>query len=356
MAKVPKKYFEKLVENSLDIVIATDTHGRVIFYNDGAKKSLGYSREKAVGRHVTSFYPGVEEARKVMSAMRADPQGRCVNFETTFVAKNGQQLPVAITGAIISNDRHEEIGTIGFAKDIREIRRKDQLATLGEIAIGLSHEINNPLTSILTNLALVRGRLETDPAHAGDLTQVDAIQEGVERIRARIASIEQMARSGTYASREYLHGAQMIDLKVRGEEALASPVAAPGPDLSGLRILVVDDDPSVTASLEEFLTREGCFVRTAADGEEGLARLGGGTFDLVISDVVMPKMDGYDLFQKVKAARPGTAVILMTAYYHDQDHIIKRSKLKGLEGSVFKKPINPEHLKKVIAHACKRAI
>jgi hypothetical protein len=45
----------------------------------------------------------------------------------------------------------------------------------------------------------------------------------------------------------------------------------------------------------------------------------------------------------------------MTAYYHDKDHIIKRSRMKGLEGSVFKKPINPDHLKKVIARACRRA-
>jgi len=355
MAKVPRKYFEKLVENSLDIVIATDTHGRVIFYNDGAKQSLGYSREKAVGKHVTSFYPDIAEARKVMSAMRADPHGRCVNFETIFVAKNGDHIPVSITGAIIHDDRHDEIGTIGFAKDIREIRRKDQLATLGEIAIGLSHEINNPLASILTNLELLRGRLLEDPAHEGDRAQVDAIQEGVERIRARIDSIERMARSGTYASREYLHGAQMIDLATRGEGVLASPVAAPGPDLSGLRILVVDDDPAVAASLEEFLSREGCRVRTAGDGARAVALLEEGTFDLVLSDVVMPNMDGYDLFRKVKAARPETAVILMTGYYHDKDHIIKRSRMKGLEGSVFKKPINPDHLKKLIGRACRRA-
>ena len=355
MAKVPKKYFEKLVENSLDIVIATDTHGRVIFYNDGATKSLGYSRDKAVGRHVVSFYPGIDEARKVMGAMRADPQGRCVNFETTFVAKNGDRIPVAITGAIITNDRCEEIGTIGFAKDIREIRRKDQLATLGEIAIGLSHEINNPLTSILTNVALVRGRLRDDPDHAEEIGQIDAIQEGVERIRARIESIEAMARSGAYASREYLHGAQMIDLAARTAGGKEAPDRSAGPDLAGLRILVVDDDPSVTTSLEEWLSREGCGVRTAATGEEALDWIGKDAFDLVISDVVMPNMDGYDLFQKVKAARPETAVILMTAYYHDKDHIIKRSRMKGLEGSVFKKPINPDHLRKVIAEACRRA-
>jgi hypothetical protein len=37
-------------------------------------------------------------------------------------------------------------------------------------------------------------------------------------------------------------------------------------------------------------------------------------------------------------------VVLMTAYYHDQNHIIKRSRMEGLEGVLFKKPINPERL------------
>jgi CheY-like chemotaxis protein len=67
-------------------------------------------------------------------------------------------------------------------------------------------------------------------------------------------------------------------------------------------------------------------------------------------------MDGYDLYLKLKEANPDTAVILMTAYYYDKDHIIKRSKMEGLQGSVFKKPINPDHLKKVIAQACHRTV
>jgi PAS domain S-box-containing protein len=353
MAKVPKRYFERLVENSLDIVIATDTHGRLIFYNEGAKKSLGYSKDAVLRMHVVDLYPGIEEARKVMWAMRKDPNGRIVNFETTFVARGGEHIPVAITGAIIYTDGHAEIGTIGFAKDIREIRRKDQLATLGEIAIGLSHEINNPLTSILTNLELVRSRLGAETIHREEIGQLDAIREEVDRIHKRIDTIEQMARSGVYASKEYLRGAQMIDLAAQGAEGAAA--AGPAPALGGLRILVVDDDPGVTKSLEELLAREGCRVRTAASGEEALRIVQGETLDLILSDVVMPNMDGYDLFMKVKAMRPHTPMMLMTAFYYDKDHIIKRSKLKGLEGSVFKKPLNPDHLKKTIAKICKRA-
>ena len=70
--------------------------------------------------------------------------------------------------------------------------------------------------------------------------------------------------------------------------------------------------------------------------------------DAVISDVVMPEMDGYDFYLKVKEERPNLPVILMTAYYYDKDHILKRSRLRGLEGALFKKPVNPAMLRSML--------
>ena len=70
--------------------------------------------------------------------------------------------------------------------------------------------------------------------------------------------------------------------------------------------------------------------------------------DAVISDVVMPEMDGYEFYLHVKQEMPQIPVVLMTAYYYDKDHIIKRSKLKGLEGAIFKKPVNPGKLRQML--------
>jgi CheY-like chemotaxis protein len=50
----------------------------------------------------------------------------------------------------------------------------------------------------------------------------------------------------------------------------------------------------------------------------------------------------------VKQEMPHIPVVLMTAYYYDKDHIIKRSKLKGLEGAIFKKPVNPAKLRQML--------
>ena len=83
----------------------------------------------------------------------------------------------------------------------------------------------------------------------------------------------------------------------------------------------------------------------AANGIEALRKLEESTIDLVLSDAVMPDMDGYELFHAVREAYPGLPVALMTAFYYDREHVLKRSRLEGLVGVLFKKPIDPARLR-----------
>jgi DNA-binding NarL/FixJ family response regulator len=76
-------------------------------------------------------------------------------------------------------------------------------------------------------------------------------------------------------------------------------------------------------------------------------------FDVVLSDVVMPKMDGYELYLQVRACYPKTPVLMMTAFHYDKDHIIKRSRMEGLEGVIFKKPVDPDRLREAIIESVK---
>ncbi len=342
---------ERLIAHSTDIVVGTDRRGVVVYYNDGAKKSLGYSAEEIIGKFVAQLYPSLEEAKRVKEAMRSEHHGgpgTVETFQTTFVAKDGEHIPVAISGALIEGDDEEtDGGTIGFAKDLREILRKDQLATLGEVAIGLSHEIKNPLAVVLNQVEL----LERDVARmAGELDasveneRLDAIRREVARISEILERVGEMAEHEKYETVEYIGPAKMIDLRRRPTRVHASD-----PRLKGLRILVVDDDLGICRTLAEILELEGCNVETASDGEEALRRLESGPIDLVLSDVVMPNMDGYELLQAVREKHRGLPVLLMTAFHYDKDHIIKRSRLDGLEGVVFKKPIDAERLCQVIA-------
>jgi len=146
----------------------------------------------------------------------------------------------------------------------------------------------------------------------------------------------------------------MTDLHVDGaKKCLERPKPDTRYPLAGLRILVVDDDPEICQSLKDLLEEERCAVETAASGVFAMEWLDRQKFDVVVSDVVMPDMDGYHLYQTVKHKMPNLPVVLMTAFNYDKDHIIKRSCLDGLQGVIFKKPVNPVILKKLLLQQCR---
>ena len=349
----PPSYLERLIESSPDIVVAVDRSGTIVFYNDGAEKNLGYTAAEMLGQNVSHFYPSVEEAHRVMQAMRSDEwggPGKVKNFETEFVDRWGQRLPVAISGAILYDDAGLELGSIGFAKDLREIRRKDRLATLGEVAVAVCHEINNPLEVIMNQLELldrfVRDTASDERAIVEEERLV-AVRREIDKIQQIINRLVDLSHGAAYGTREYHAGMQMADL---GQQRPERPARK---SLAGVRVLVVDDDLGVCQSVRDLLADEGADVATAHNGIEALRVFEDTPVDVVVSDVVMPDLDGYDLFMELKR-RGNTPVLLMTGYYYDRDHVIKRSRLEGLQGVLFKKPVDPDRLKSMILDLCQR--
>ena len=357
---LPVQYFQKLVESCPDIIISVDKHGIITFYNDGARQNLGFSHEEVLGKSVLAIYPTLDEARRVMTAMRAragEGQGRIRSFETTFKTKKGELIPVAISASIIYDDNDKEIGSIGFAKDLRDIRRRDQLVTLAEIAIGVSHEVNNSLEVLVNQVELLQKyveRVASDEDYIVESDRLASVTSQVKKIQDITARISQMADEGEYGTKEYLSGKMMTDLRP-GLDGKACE--RPKPDerypLRGLKILIVDDDAGICQSLKDLLEAEECQVQTAPSGVYAMQWLERSQFDLVLSDVVMPDIDGYQLYQRVKKDAPELPVILMTAFNYDKDHIIKRSCLEGLQGVIFKKPVNPMLLKKALLQQCR---
>ena len=69
----------------------------------------------------------------------------------------------------------------------------------------------------------------------------------------------------------------------------------------------------------------------------------------MLSDVVMPNMDGHELYLACQEIHPKLPVLMMTAFHYDKDHIIKRSRMQGLGGVIFKKPVDPVRLREAIA-------
>ena len=85
-------------------------------------------------------------------------------------------------------------------------------------------------------------------------------------------------------------------------------------DHASKKILIVDDEPEMRIAITEALKREGYQTDAAENAHNALHRLEGEAFDLVISDVKMPKMSGQELLREIKEQWPNTLVIMMTAY------------------------------------------
>lgn len=81
-----------------------------------------------------------------------------------------------------------------------------------------------------------------------------------------------------------------------------------------MRILVVDDEPMVRFLLVRFLEEEGHTVNEAADGIEALEQLSRRTYDLLITDVHMPRMSGIDLVRAVRRQGNRVPIIVMDSY------------------------------------------
>ena len=80
-------------------------------------------------------------------------------------------------------------------------------------------------------------------------------------------------------------------------------------------ILIADDEPNIVISLEYLLQREGYRVEVARDGDEALQAFQRQVPDLVLLDVMMPRLSGYDVCQKIRenAAWSGTRIVMLTA-------------------------------------------
>jgi DNA-binding NtrC family response regulator len=114
------------------------------------------------------------------------------------------------------------------------------------------------------------------------------------------------------------------------------------------RILVVDDEDIVRTSCSRTLSPEGYEVRLAKNGVEGLKMASEERFDLVLTDLKMPDMDGIEVLRIIREKWPETAVIIVTGY-QTVDTAVKAIKLGAYD--YIEKPFTPDALISAVAEA-----
>ncbi|MEE8224318.1 MAG: PAS domain S-box protein, partial [candidate division NC10 bacterium] len=153
-------YLSRLIQSSTDPIISTDKERNVVLFNKGAEAMLGYRAEEVVGQRVTILYESEERAKEVMREMRKCG-GTVSAFETTLRMKDGSLIPVLISASIQYDEEGQEVGTVGFNKDLQQLKRaEEELQKAKEAAeeanqaksaflANMSHELRTPMNAII---------------------------------------------------------------------------------------------------------------------------------------------------------------------------------------------------------------
>ncbi len=114
-------------------------------------------------------------------------------------------------------------------------------------------------------------------------------------------------------------------------------------------ILVVDDEMDILDMLFEVLSPEGFEVTTANCGVDAIRLAKNKRFDIVLTDIAMPDLSGYEVYHAIKKQTPDLPIVFMTAFGHDPMHtVVQAAKEEGQKIEVILKPFKYERLLSVL--------
>ena len=106
------------------------------------------------------------------------------------------------------------------------------------------------------------------------------------------------------------------------------------------KVLVIDDEPVIVKMLSRLFDRGGFYVSTASNGEAALGLMSKDVFDVVVTDIIMPKKEGIELITTVKRDFPGTKIIAMSGGGRlSAKGYLRSAKILGAD-KVFMKPFD----------------
>jgi two-component system NtrC family sensor kinase len=181
-------YNEHILHNMNSALLVVDPDGSVTTANRGAERILGEPEEELRGRSVWDWFPGSSEPLWLHRALRQGARLRGV--EARLVRRDGSAVPIGVSvGPLLDRDGRR-LGAVAIFQDLTEMNdlrrallQKEKLASIGQLAAGVAHEINNPMGFIDANLM-----------------QMGEYLEDLRRLWGEIRALRNAVRAGDWAT------------------------------------------------------------------------------------------------------------------------------------------------------------
>jgi PAS domain S-box-containing protein len=214
-----KDLLPRLLEACPDPVIAADLRGRVLVFSGAAERLLGYTHREALQLHVDELFAQAGDARRVMAAMREDPDQTVVGQKIRLRSLRGEAIEVLLSAALVHDFAGRPVASVGLFRDDRINRSlasrlaaaTDQLvasekrAAAVAVAGATAHELNQPLTAAmgLLELALL------DAARDGHAP--DRIERAHRQLYRMKDIVSRLSGVRSYRTTDYV-GEEILDL------------------------------------------------------------------------------------------------------------------------------------------------
>lgn len=145
---------ERLMSSAIDAILAVNEAGRVTRFNRQTKQMLGYTSAELMAKNVTDIYATPAEARRIKQRLLESQNGQVTDLNSFVRHKNGEQIPIQISVALLRDYQGQQAGSVGFFRDQRamesaqrRIRQLDSLLTASQ-AINASLDLSSVLDAI----------------------------------------------------------------------------------------------------------------------------------------------------------------------------------------------------------------
>jgi two-component system cell cycle sensor histidine kinase/response regulator CckA len=160
-----EEQYRQIVETATDGILKIDDGGRIVFVNGRFAEMLGHEPREMVGTSVFAFMSA--EAKAIAApALDRRPEPKDA-LDTTFRRKDGTDISVNLVSTTLLDGEGRHVGHLVVVRDVTERNKlqsqlmvSDRMASVGTLAAGVAHEINNPLAAVIGNLEFITDGLE----------------------------------------------------------------------------------------------------------------------------------------------------------------------------------------------------